>query len=80
MHFCSMYLCLVVHFAFPSEVDANTFPNWYICDIKKKYYLLFFNFLLILCRFHIMLLDSTYLPVPSYLPSALVTPSKQNQI
>lgn len=34
---------------------------------------LFFNFLLVLCRFHIMHCESTHRPIPLLLPSALAT-------
>ena len=36
-----------------------------------------FNFLWILCEFHIIYPNSTYLPVPSYPPSVLITSSSK---
>ena len=41
--------------------------------VIKVRLLLFFNFLLILCRVHIMYPNPTHLPFPSYLPSTLET-------
>lgn len=44
---------------------------WSVLELQRRFFL--FNFVLLLCRFHIIYPNTTHLPIPSHLPSALAT-------
>lgn len=68
------YILLVYTLLAAYKFKTHVYPGKFVFIISNSY----FNFLLILCHFHIMS-HPTHLPVPPYFSSALTTPpSKEN--
>lgn len=83
--FMHRLIFLIFHLSKPCKISQTQSYYWSFCNIylslffKKKfitwfYFLIFYNFLLILCAFHIMHLDPFHFRIPSYPLSVLANP------